>query len=74
MTNQTEVKQIVVKRLSSAHRPVTSDDPPLNIFGSDDEIAPEWDAFLGALGCPGAQARIHKLFERGFHVDLLGEA
>jgi enoyl-CoA hydratase/carnithine racemase len=39
----------------------------LNSLPSDAEIAPEWDAFLAALGRPEAQARIQKLFDRGFH-------
>jgi enoyl-CoA hydratase/carnithine racemase len=33
----------------------------------DSEIAPEWDAFLGALGRPASQMRLKTLFERGFH-------
>lgn len=39
----------------------------VNSLPPDDEIAPEWDAFLASLGRPGAQARIRTLFERGFH-------
>ncbi|MCV7168582.1 MULTISPECIES: enoyl-CoA hydratase/isomerase family protein [Mycolicibacterium] len=39
----------------------------INSLPPDDEIAPEWDAFVAALGRPAAQARIQKLFERGFH-------
>lgn len=39
----------------------------VNSLPSDDEIAPEWDAFLGALQRPAAQSRIQTLFERGFH-------
>jgi enoyl-CoA hydratase/carnithine racemase len=38
-----------------------------NSLPPDDEIAPEWEAFLAALARPAAQARIAKLFERGFH-------
>jgi enoyl-CoA hydratase/carnithine racemase len=34
---------------------------------SDADIAPEWEAFLAALGRPAAQARIQALMERGFH-------
>jgi enoyl-CoA hydratase/carnithine racemase len=34
---------------------------------SDAEIAPEWQAFLDSLGRPGAQERIKKLMDRGFH-------
>src|SRR5215468_2088919 len=39
----------------------------VNSLPPDAEIAPEWDAFLAALQRPAAQARIRKLFERGFH-------
>ena len=39
----------------------------MNTLPPDDEIAPEWDAFLTALGRPETQARVQKLFERGFH-------
>ena len=39
----------------------------INSLPPDEEIAPEWDAFLGALQRPAAQARIRALFERGFH-------
>jgi enoyl-CoA hydratase/carnithine racemase len=58
----------------------------LNSLPSDEEILPEWDAFVAALGRPAAQARIRALFERGFHkpgdvetrlgyhVGLLGRA
>lgn len=38
-----------------------------NSLPSDDEIAPEWDAFLAALSRPSTQARIATLFDRGFH-------
>ena len=34
---------------------------------TDAEIAPEWDAFLGALGRPASQSRIKALMDRGFH-------
>jgi enoyl-CoA hydratase/carnithine racemase len=34
---------------------------------SDADIAPEWDAFMGSLQRPAAQARIKKLMELGFH-------
>ena len=34
---------------------------------SDEEIAPEWDAFLAALGRPASQNRIKALMARGFH-------
>lgn len=39
----------------------------LNSLPPDAEIEPEWDAFVAALGRPAAQARLHTLFERGFH-------
>jgi len=34
---------------------------------SDEEIAPEWDAFIGSVGRPASQTRIKALMERGFH-------
>ncbi len=33
----------------------------------DNEIAPEWEAFIAALNRPAAQERIKKLMDRGFH-------
>jgi enoyl-CoA hydratase/carnithine racemase len=39
----------------------------LNSLPPDAEIAPEWHAFLASVARPAAQARIQKLFERGFH-------
>lgn len=39
----------------------------VNSLPPDAEIAPEWDAFVAALGRPAAQARIRELFARGFH-------
>lgn len=39
----------------------------VNSLPTDAEIAPEWDAFLGALERPAAQERIKTLFDRGFH-------
>jgi enoyl-CoA hydratase/carnithine racemase len=33
----------------------------------DAEIAPEWDAFIAALGRPASQQRIKALMDRGFH-------
>ena len=33
----------------------------------DDEIKPEWEAFLAALGRPASQTRIKALMARGFH-------
>jgi hypothetical protein len=38
-----------------------------NSLPPDAEIAPDWDAFLAALGRPAPLARIRTLFERGFH-------
>jgi enoyl-CoA hydratase/carnithine racemase len=37
----------------------------VNSLPPDSEIAPEWDAFLAALGRPAAQTRIKTLLERG---------
>jgi hypothetical protein len=34
---------------------------------SDEEIRPEWDAFLAALGRPASQARLKALMALGFH-------
>src|SRR4051812_8839875 len=57
----------------------------VNSLPPDSEIAPEWDAFLAALGRPAAQLRIKTLLERGLqqpgdvetrlghHVGLLGD-
>ncbi len=33
----------------------------------DEDIKPEWDAFLASLGRPASQNRIRALMERGFH-------
>jgi enoyl-CoA hydratase/carnithine racemase len=33
----------------------------------DEEIKPEWDAFMGSLGRPASQTRIKALMARGFH-------
>lgn len=33
----------------------------------DEEIKPEWGAFIGALGRPASQTRIKALMARGFH-------
>ncbi|MGM4907497.1 enoyl-CoA hydratase/isomerase family protein [Tardiphaga sp. 866_E4_N2_1] len=35
----------------------------------DAEIAPEWDAFIAAIGRPESQRRIKALMERGFHRE-----
>jgi enoyl-CoA hydratase/carnithine racemase len=37
----------------------------VNSLPPDSEIAPEWDAFLAALGRPAAQVRVRTLLERG---------
>jgi enoyl-CoA hydratase/carnithine racemase len=34
---------------------------------ADEEIAPEWGAFMASLGRAGARERIGKLMDRGFH-------
>ena len=34
---------------------------------ADEEIAPEWGAFLASLARPAARERIGKLMDRGFH-------
>ena len=34
---------------------------------SDEDIAPEWDAFLASLARPASQSRIKALMARGFH-------
>ena len=39
----------------------------LNSLPPDAEIVPEWDAFTASLARPAAQARLHALFEKGFH-------
>jgi hypothetical protein len=33
----------------------------------DEEIVPEWDAFVASVGRPAAQVRLRALFEKGFH-------
>jgi enoyl-CoA hydratase/carnithine racemase len=40
----------------------------VNSLPPDDEIAPEWPAFVGALARPAAQKRLRALFDRGFHA------
>jgi enoyl-CoA hydratase/carnithine racemase len=40
----------------------------VNSLPPDDEIAPEWTAFIGALGRPASQKRLRTLFDRGFHA------
>jgi enoyl-CoA hydratase/carnithine racemase len=59
------------KRISSFDRQAIAETKRmvnLNSLPSDAEIAPEWEAFVAALGRPAAQARLRSLFERGFHV------
>ena len=59
------------KRISSFDRQAIAETKRmvnLNSLPSDEEIAPEWEAFVAALGRPAAQARLRALFERGFHV------
>jgi enoyl-CoA hydratase/carnithine racemase len=59
------------KRISSFDRQAIAETKHmvnLNSLPSDAEIAPEWEAFVAALGRPAAQARLRSLFERGFHV------
>ncbi len=59
------------KRISSFDRQAIAETKRMvnvNSLPSDTEIAPEWDAFVAALGRPAAQARLRALFERGFHV------
>ena len=34
---------------------------------SEEDIAPEWDAFLASLARPASQSRIKALMARGFH-------
>jgi enoyl-CoA hydratase/carnithine racemase len=39
----------------------------LNSLPADEEILPEWGAFVASLARPAAQRRIQRLFELGFH-------
>ena len=39
----------------------------LNSLPSDEEIMPEWSAFIASLGRPAAQQRIRTLLDLGFH-------
>jgi hypothetical protein len=34
---------------------------------TDEEIVPEWEAFIASVGRPASQRRIKELMERGFH-------
>lgn len=40
----------------------------LNSLPPDDEIAPEWPAFVASLGRAASQTRLRALFERGFQL------
>jgi enoyl-CoA hydratase/carnithine racemase len=60
----------LANRISSFDRQAIVDTKHLVNVASlpaDSDIAPEWDAFLGALNRPAAQERIKKLMDRGFH-------
>lgn len=39
----------------------------LNSLPPDEEIVPEWEAFIASLARPAAQQRIRALFDQGFH-------
>jgi enoyl-CoA hydratase/carnithine racemase len=57
-------------RIASFDKPTIAETKRLvNIASlpSDEEIVPEWGAFMSSLGRPAAQARIRKLMELGFH-------
>src|SRR5271163_2056498 len=61
----------LAKRISSFDKQAIADTKRLvNIASlpSDADIAPEWEAFLAALGRPAAQERLRALLERGFHA------
>jgi enoyl-CoA hydratase/carnithine racemase len=60
----------LAKRISTFDRQAIAETKRLVDIASlpaDSEIAPEWDAFIGALNRPAAQKRIRMLMERGFH-------
>jgi len=62
--------EALARRISTFDRQAISETKRLVNAASlpaDEEIAPEWDAFLGALNRPAAQERIRKLMDRGFH-------
>ncbi|WP_029112757.1 enoyl-CoA hydratase/isomerase family protein [Mycobacterium sp. URHB0044] len=78
----------LARRISSFDKEAIAETKRLvdvNSLPPDSEIAPEWDAFLAALGRPAAQLRIKTLLERGLqqpgdvetrlghHVGLLGD-
>jgi len=60
----------LAKRISTFDRQAVAETKRLVDIASlpaDSEIAPEWDAFIGALNRPAAQERIRMLMDRGFH-------
>jgi enoyl-CoA hydratase/carnithine racemase len=60
----------LAKRISTFDRQAIAETKHLVDIASlpaESEIAPEWDAFIGALNRPAAQKRIRMLMERGFH-------
>jgi enoyl-CoA hydratase/carnithine racemase len=60
----------LARRISSFDKQAIAETKRLvdqNSLPPDAEIAPEWDAFLASSERPAAQARIHALFELGFH-------
>ena len=60
----------VAKRIASFDKQAIAETKRLvNIASlpSDAEIAPEWNAFIAAVGRPASQTRINLLMERGFH-------
>jgi enoyl-CoA hydratase/carnithine racemase len=66
----------LAKRIASFDKQAIAETKRLvdvNSLPPDAEIAPEWDAFLAALGRPAAQSRLQKLFAQGFHEAGDGE-
>ena len=60
----------LAKRISTFDRQAIAETKRLVDIASlpaDSDIAPEWDAFIGALNRPAAQERIKMLMDRGFH-------
>jgi enoyl-CoA hydratase/carnithine racemase len=60
----------LAKRISTFDRQAIAETKRLVDIASlpaDSDIAPEWDAFIGALNRPAAQKRIRMLMDRGFH-------
>ncbi|MGJ5818086.1 enoyl-CoA hydratase/isomerase family protein [Paludibaculum fermentans] len=60
----------LAKRIASFDKQAISETKRLVNTASlppDSEIAPEWGAFIDSLGRKGAQERIRKLMDRGFH-------